>query len=312
MGSGVIELRGSRAGHRRSGHRFRLSLFVLAVATILSALAVYGWDYYLLELSERAHSPKHAVLGPSGALGLRLGMTGVFLFFCLYLYPLRKRWAWLGRFGNTRHWLDFHVAFGIAAPLVITFHSSFKFQGLAGVAYWLMIAVMLSGFVGRYLYAKVPRSISSAELSLEEMEKMSRRLALELESRSVLPSSEAASIFQLPGVEEIRAMSFSSVLWSMVRLDFTRWIRVSAVRRRDTGILGKVLTLGGLLPSRNRELEDALKLVRQRARIEARIAFLERTRQIFHLWHVVHRPFSYSFALLAVVHIVAMALLGYY
>jgi hypothetical protein len=32
---------------------------------------------------------------------------------------------------------------------------------------------------------------------------------------------------------------------------------------------------------------------------------------VFHLWHVIHRPFSYSFALLAVIHIAVVTMMGY-
>jgi len=76
--------------------------------------------------------------------------------------------AWLGRQGNPRHWLDFHVLMGIAAPVLVTFHSSFKFSGLAGVAFWIMVIVALSGFVGRYIYAQIPRSLGFAEVSLKD------------------------------------------------------------------------------------------------------------------------------------------------
>ncbi len=79
--------------------------------------------------------------------------------FCvLFLYPIRKHWPWLGRMGKTKNWLDFHVLWGITAPIVITLHSSFKLSGLAGLAYWIMMAVALSGFAGRYLYAQIPRT----------------------------------------------------------------------------------------------------------------------------------------------------------
>ena len=40
--------------------------------------------------------------------------------------------------------------------------------------------------------------------------------------------------------------------------------------------------------------------------------FLKRIEDVFHLWHVVHRPFSYSFAVLVVAHITVALLLGYY
>ena len=91
------------------------------------------------------------------------------LFFIIFLYALRKVIPWLGRFGTARHWMDFHVIAGVTAPIVIAFHASFKFRGIAGVAFWIMLAVALSGVIGRYLYAQIPRSLTAAELSLTEL-----------------------------------------------------------------------------------------------------------------------------------------------
>src|ERR1700752_423437 len=140
-------------------HHLRLKIaYLLAIAGTLGLL-VYGSSYYWSSAEQRALSPKHAYLKPSGAIGLRLGMFGVLLFLFIYLYPLRKKWAWLGRQGSSRRWLDFHVLLGLVAPVVITFHSSFKFSGIAGVAYWIMLVVALSGVVGRYIYSQIPRSL---------------------------------------------------------------------------------------------------------------------------------------------------------
>ena len=63
------------------------------------------------------------------------------MFLAIFLYPLRKVWAWLRGKGAPKHWLDFHVLLGLAAPFVIAFHSSFKFRGFAGIAFWIMVAV---------------------------------------------------------------------------------------------------------------------------------------------------------------------------
>jgi hypothetical protein len=71
------------------------------------------------------------------------------------------------------------------------------------------------------------------------------------------------------------------------------------------------LCLGGLLQTTNRELENAVAMAREQASLMKRIAFLSRAQQVFHLWHVVHKPFSYSFALLAMVHISVVWVLGY-
>src|ERR1700682_3974445 len=80
-------------------HRLYLRVAYFLAAFLLVGMLVYGLDYYWLSAGHRALSPKHAYLNPSGTIGLRLGMTGFFMFVLIYLYPLRKRWAWLGRQG---------------------------------------------------------------------------------------------------------------------------------------------------------------------------------------------------------------------
>src|SRR5579863_4093823 len=144
------------------GHRIRVWIAWLASVLLLACLALYGTGYYLLPLEERPYSDKHALLRPSGVIGLKLGMLGTALFFIIFLYALRKVIPWLGRMGTTRHWMDFHVIAGVSAPIVIAFHAAFKFRGIAGVAFWIMLAVALSGIIGRYLYAQIPRSMSAA------------------------------------------------------------------------------------------------------------------------------------------------------
>src|SRR5579862_1910467 len=160
-------------------HRTRLILAWLAALAVVLVIAGYGWDYYTLSAVERPLSAKHEALRPSGTVGIRLGMFGVFLFFLIYLYPLRKKWNWLARQGSTCHWLDFHIVLGTLAPLVIAFHAAFKFANVAGLAFWSMMAVTLSGFVGRYIYAQIPRQLNSAELSAAEAKGLEEQLRLE-------------------------------------------------------------------------------------------------------------------------------------
>ena len=142
----------------------------VVLACVIVWVVVYGADYYRLPPSGRVFHPKHPDLRPSGRIGLRLGISGLASFLCIYLYAARKRVKRMNKLGKTRNWLDFHIVLGIAAPIFITLHSSFKMNGIAGIAYWIMIAVMLSGIVGRYLYAQIPRSINAAELSMQEMQ----------------------------------------------------------------------------------------------------------------------------------------------
>ena len=67
-----------------------------------------------------------------------------------------------------------------------------------------------------------------------------------------------------------------------------------------------------MLPGRNLQLEWVIGLARQQAVTSKRNLFLSRAEEIFRMWHVVHRPFSYAFAVLALIHIVNAVRLGYF
>ncbi len=293
-------------------HKTRLTAAIVVGVALIATLTVYGFGYYRLDLAARAESSQHSILRPSGVIGLRLGMLGLMLFCVLFLYPIRKRWRWLASIGKTRHWLDFHALVGITAPVIITFHSSFKLSGLAGIAYWIMMAVALSGFVGRYLYAQIPRSLNSAQLSFAELEAQGAELTTVLQNQSLIRPDEVAPLLRVPSPEQVRGMPLLTVLWHILRLDLTRPLLVSRLRRRALSGLEVLTTLGGLLASKHEELEAAIASVRRQSWLRAKMVFLERVQQVFHLWHVVHRPFSYSFVILVAIHIGVVLLMGYY
>lgn len=300
---------GLDAGRR---HRIRLGLAWLLVAGLIVGVAIYGLPYYRLDLAGRVRSPLHSVLRPSGTIGIKLGMLGLSMFLVLFLYPIRKRWRWLGTIGKTKHWLDFHVLLGLTAPVIITLHSSFKLNGLAGVAYWIMMAVALSGIVGRYLYAQIPRSLSMAELSLKEMQAAAQALSAELSRQALFTEEDLSPLVTLPPADRVRDMSLIGVLFRMLALDLRRPFQVSGLRRKCLSPVGTLTTLGGLLRSTHQDLERVIDTVRKQSWVSAKMLFLTRAQAVFHLWHVVHRPFSYSFSVLVAIHIVVVVLLGYF
>ena len=179
-------------------HRLRLyALYALAI-TVNTAIFFYGFDYYKLSSIDRPFSPKHHLLRPSGPVGLYLGFFGVALFLGIFVYPIRKHWPWLATIGSTRHWLDIHVLMGLTAPFIVALHSTLKFRGIAGMAFWIMFAVSASGVVGRYLYAQIPRKMTTAELSMQELRDLQSQLTQQLadstsSSRSRIALSLAAS-----------------------------------------------------------------------------------------------------------------------
>jgi hypothetical protein len=283
---------------------------MLALAVVL-VIAGYGYDYYTLGATERPFSPKHEMLRPSGTIGIRIGMLGVLMFFLIYLYPLRKKWGWLGRQGNSRHWLDFHIVLGTTAPIIIAFHSSFKFGNIAGMAFWSMLMVTVSGFVGRYLYAQIPRNLNAAELSIKEMREREAALRKQLAEQRATFGFAVDALYQLPSAAEVAKTPAIASLISMVLIDFRRPFRTSWVRLQQAGFGAWLFSLFGFLPTRNHGLERALRIAKTEAKLSKSIAFLSRTQRIFQLWHVIHRPFSYAFAILAIIHITLALYMGY-
>lgn len=300
----------SRAQQKETGHRIRVKIAAICAFLFLASIAIYGADYYVLPLDQRPYSEKHELLRPSGTIGLKLGILGTVLFFIIFLYALRKVIPWMGRIGTARHWMDFHVIAGVSAPVVIAFHASFKFQGIAGVAFWIMLAVALSGIVGRYLYAQIPRSLNAAEMSLGELHDNERIMAEFLLVQSVFTETQLRKALRAPSQERASRVGAIAAIVQMILLDITMPFRMAKLRRAAGGTTG-LRSLGGLFSSGNPEVEDIIRIVRQKASLSKRVLFLDQTQKVFHLWHVIHRPFSYAFALLAIVHIVVVMGLGF-
>ncbi|MDH5694604.1 MAG: hypothetical protein OEZ47_16015, partial [Gammaproteobacteria bacterium] len=82
---------------------------------------------------------------------------GVFILIAVF-YALFKHMSRLRSLGFNRNMLRIHIAFGILGPLIVLIHSGLQVKSLNGtIALYSVIAVYISGVVGRYLYSKVHR-----------------------------------------------------------------------------------------------------------------------------------------------------------
>jgi hypothetical protein len=292
-------------------HRARVRAAYLFAIAFVTYLLVIGFDYYRLPLSERPFSPQHDLLKPSGVVGLKLGIFGVLLFCGIFVYPLRKKWRWLQSIGTTKHWLDFHLVMGITAPWIIALHSSFRFNGFAGLAFWTMLMVALSGIVGRYLYAQIPRRVNSAELSLKDSVELQQYLVRELAEQSHFTQAELAPLLRVPRAERAHKINALLSLCYMIAIDLARPFRVASLRRSSLTPMETVMSLGGILRSNRADLELVIALARSHAALNKRIVFLSQAQNIFRLWHVIHRPFSITFIVFAIIHIGVVFLMGF-
>ena len=219
-------------------HRLVLVTCYVAAAAVVGWLAWQGADYYATPLVERPRHDGYWALKPGGSRGHLLGVVGSGLMVVMLVYSLRKRVKALKGLGRLRDWLDFHIFCGIIGPLLVVLHSSFKVQGLVALSFWSMVAVALSGVLGRYLYLQIPRTRAGDELTLAEVE------------------------------AEVRELS----------------------ARADA------------LPP---------ELVKRRQWLMDRITRWQRLQELFHHWHVFHKPFAVIMYIFMIVHVVVVVMTGY-
>ena len=111
--------------------------------------------------------------------GHGLGIFGFILMLMTEtLYSLRKRSRSV-RWGKMSSWLQLHIFTGLVGPYMVLLHTSWKFNGLAGATTLLTVIIVVSGFVGRYIFTRIPRTLDGLEIegSLpQEALKQARRL----------------------------------------------------------------------------------------------------------------------------------------
>ena len=93
-----------------------------------------------------------------------LGIIGFILMLMTeVLYSLRKRTR-SASWGRMSSWLQFHIFTGLVGPYMVLLHTSWKFNGIAGVTTLFTVIIVVSGFIGRYIYTRIPRTLDGLEI----------------------------------------------------------------------------------------------------------------------------------------------------
>jgi len=129
--------------------------------------------------------------------GHALGVIGFILMVLTeLLYSLRKR-SRSARWGRMSTWLQFHIFTGLVGPYMVLLHTSWKFNGLAGLVTLLTVVIVASGFIGRYIYTAIPRSVDGVELEAVELQQQMKALEIQLESVKNTKSSKPEKYYAM-------------------------------------------------------------------------------------------------------------------
>ena len=281
------------------GHIIFISTLTGIVFLTLIALLYNGIPFYRVSIEERFYHPDYSLLKPSGILGHGMGIIGtLFIVIGVVLYMTRKRYHLLSRLGILKHWLEFHIFLCTLGPILVLFHTSFKFGGLVAISFWSMVAVFLSGIIGRFIYLQIPRSIEGRELSLAEVRGMKTDVA-GIVMNSYNLDEESYNII----VESIKRkveLYHNNLLIRLVKkyIDDRRSLNaVKAILRKNK------------LPKT--EYNKILRLVKNDILLNRKIARLDTMQNLFKYWHVVHSPFALVMLIIMVIHVAVTIVLGY-
>ncbi|MCL4272329.1 MAG: hypothetical protein QY328_15045 [Anaerolineales bacterium] len=118
----------------------------------------------------------------SELFGHTIGIFGfVLMLMTETFYSLRKR-VRFAAWGKLSTWLKFHIFMGLVGPYMVLLHTSWKFNGLAGATTLLTVIIVVSGFIGRYIFTRIPRTLDGMEiegtLSQEALKRARQLMAL--------------------------------------------------------------------------------------------------------------------------------------
>lgn len=222
----------------------------------------------------------------SDFFGHTLGVTGFLLMLMTeILYTLRKR-SRRARWGRVSTWLQFHIVTGLVGPYMVLLHSSWKFNGLAGIVLLMTGVIVLSGFIGRYIYTAIPRSADGLELEAGDIQRQIESLEFEINNwmggrQNINEQLLRFSAVSMPGTPRgtsnfLGNMGYRINLWNIQR-------------KMDPQTREQAASLNGLLKRRQ-------VLSRQRAS-------LAQARRLMAMWHTLHVPLGLALFAAAFIHI---------
>ncbi len=285
---------------RAKFHNYIIILLSLLILTFLVLYSIQSLGYLNTPVEERyLLKDQDALYGPSGLYGHGVGFLAAFLMFLLWFYIIRKHWKRLRGVGRLSQWLKYHMWFGIVAPLLAGYHAAFKFEGLIGVMYWAMIAVMLSGIVGRYLYGHIPRRRDGHEMSMKQIntERASKLRSLQMEF-GISPDDIKKFQGLTPQLDGIGTLLS---LYHLAVFDVKR-------RYQLNQILKDFETRYGVS---QQNLIFFKETVEKQLVMSQRVIVLDAVSKVFHWWHVIHKPFAYAIFIVLTLHIILTISFGF-
>ncbi len=277
-----------------------VSFFVIGIIVTIM-LAIYGYQYYNLPIEERFFNSRHAMLKPSGAIGHGIGIIGsLMMIIGVAIYMIRKRMRKLFNWGILKHWLELHIFLCTVGPILVLYHTAFKFGGIVSLSFWSMVLVVLSGVAGRFIYLRIPRSIQGQELDMKELLEQKEELSNTVR-RMLSEDVMAYSHYQaFTSPERYKNLN----LFNAVILYFKD---IFGIRKLTRSLHKRIKHLDLIRADKHAVFEAA----KEEIILARRIGLLRTFQKLFHYWHIAHLPFAIAMFVIMFIHVGVTITFGY-
>lgn len=279
-------------------HRIYIGLLISIALLTTSYLAYQGYSYYLLGIEDRFFNPDHQALKSSGIWGHGFGIIGSLMMIVgVSIYMLRKRIRMFTRLGILKHWLEFHIFLCSLGPILVLYHTAFKFGGLVAISFWSMVAVVLSGVIGRYIYLQIPHTIEGREMNLNEINQTKDDLNRRLITVYHLDENTLEEILQTVKKRPDRSGN------SMLKRSIDKFHFERKTIKEVKAIL-KVHKVSG------KSFREVIGTIKDEINLNRKIDRLISMQNLFKYWHVAHLPFALLMLIIMLIHVVVTITFG--
>lgn len=268
---------------------------------MLVLLGINGYQYYSLPVEERFFSTSHASLKPSGNWGHGFGIIGTLMMILgVGIYMLRKRARTLFNLGYLKHWLELHIFLCTVGPILVLYHTAFKFGGIVSVSFWSMVLVVLSGVVGRFIYIQIPRTIQGREIDMKDLVSMREDLALKLKQEMIFDTRLLDKLNDLASPERYKGLG----VLNFIRLYIIDFVNIKTFMFK----INKNLAIANFSKFKRKEIKNKAQA---EIILSRRLGMLHTMQSLFKYWHIAHLPFAIAMFVIMVIHVGVTIAFGY-
>jgi len=268
---------------------------VFVVTSLILALIGFGWVNW------------NAVnFQADGDFTYNSGLIGGIAMVVILLYAARKRIKVLRKAGNMEVWYYFHLLGGVLGPLIIVFHTGFTIKSInSAVALFTMIAIVLSGLFGRYIYTRIGYSLHRKLLAIKESEKQLMETLHSYDSPLTEKIERRLSNFALSCLTGPR-----SILKLPMRLVAVRGAAAACYIKVSHDLSAMVKTIAkrdGLPPNEVKgRLSREKEQLREHISAVANIANSHMLERVLVKWRILHIPLLYILVITGLFHVLAV------